>query len=1141
MKNLINILITFLLIFSPLLSYGSDETGYLSVTGTVSTPVSPPTGGVVINEVSMDSSPDWVEIFNGSTSTVDIQGWTMDDVDAATPIEITQSVSIPAGAYLVIYIEATGTNDLDFSDGSGTYYAGTAPTVSLAVTEDEVALYNSTTQDSSTIVDFVSYCSYGAYGGTTNGDQQHAIDAGIWTSGDYIAYTDPGNGYSIGLTTDGADNNCAGDWSFNATPTPGSSNGAPQLSTPVINPLTSPDDDGVFTVTWNNIAGATMYQLQEDTVDTFDSADNREFWPGGNFENITGRTDGTYYYRVNAWTNSPQNGGTSSGWSATESVMVTLPVTELQKASPGGEEAWRLNCGAENFDYTDPAGNLWTRDEIFADPGVSGFWRWGYDGGSAAVQSAQPVAGTTMDFIYQTQHWGPANSLEYKIEVPNGNYNVKLMFNETYFTAPGQRVFDVAIENQLVLDDHDIYAETGINAADEHTFQVTVNDQRLDITFPEALSDNPTISGIEVLPLSLSDDDFLDFIERKMFWYFWNETNPANGLISDREYNFAYGAPNAASIASTGYGLSILTIGAERGWITHQMALDRIHNTLDAFLDPAVIENVHGFWYHFMNLDGSRAGTSEISSIDSSIFIMGALQAGEYYRSMDPAVAQKAETLYEQMDWPWWFGRTFPGDESSPDRFQMNMGWKPETTEPIPNAGPEGGSFVGGWWNQYSESVFADLLAFGSPTHPVTHAATTWNNMTRNWVDQYGYHFVNYPALFTHQYHHLYYDMRDINDGFMNYYDNTVFATHANRLTCLNDPQGRYEEHRWGLTACDNPFGGYSAYGTDFHDGTVAPTAAVTSIIATPSNSIAAARYMYFQYKHHIWGRHGFSDSFNVQENFAAPYTLSLDNGAMAIAIENHRTGMVRDTFMLSPYVQAGLDAAGFKTYDVSPLYLASSAESYQTSPGFAFDGDMNTRWSSLFSDPQWIMVDYNLPKTIDAVTLSWESSYGKSYSIQVSNDGYSWNTVYNTTNGDGGVDVITFSPVTARFIRLYGTERGTPWGYSLYEMAIGDSSLLDIPEINTLPSPDADGIYTVSWNNIAGAAIYQVQEDTVDTFDSADNREFWPSGTFEDITGRTDGTYYYRVKAWTAPPGSGGTSSNWSGIKSITVLTGGT
>ncbi|MFC2091770.1 malectin domain-containing carbohydrate-binding protein, partial [Elusimicrobiota bacterium] len=494
----------------------------------------------------------------------------------------------------------------------------------------------------------------------------------------------------------------------------------PTIAAPAVENIPSPDGDGNYLVKWNNVAGATIYQVEEDTVNTFDGIDFRQLSYDANIATITSRSPDTYYYRVKAWQGDPADPESiSSNWSNTVNVIVPVPPSELQKYSPNGEEGWRLNCGAEQYDHTDPDGNLWPRDEIFADPASgAGLWRWGYDGGWAAGQSTQTVTGTNIGFVFQTQHWGPANYFQYKIEVPNGNYEVTLMFCETHFTASGQRKFDVAIENQIVLDDHDIFAEVGGNAADEHFFQVTVNDQRLDITFPEALEDNPVISGIEVRPLNLTDDEFLDFIERKMFWYFWNETNPDNGLISDREHNFDYGDPHAASIASTGYGLSILTIGADRGWITHQMALERIHSTLDAFLDPEVIENVHGFWYHFMNLDGSRSGTSELSSIDSALFIMGALQVGEYYRSTDPTVAQKAQTLYEQMDWTWWLNRTFPGDENSPDRYHINMGWKPENTEPIPNTGPEGGSFVGNWWNQYSETVFGDLLAFGSPTYP---------------------------------------------------------------------------------------------------------------------------------------------------------------------------------------------------------------------------------------------------------------------------------------------------------------------------------------------------------------------------------------------------------------------------------------
>ena len=104
----------------------------------------------------------------------------------------------------------------------------------------------------------------------------------------------------------------------------------------------------------------------------------------------------------------------------------------------------------------------------------------------------------------------------------------------------------------------------------------------------------------------------------------------------------------------------------------------------------------------------------------------------------------------------------------------------------------------------------------------------------------------------------------------------------------------------------------------------------------------------------------------------------------------------------------------------------------------YAFDGDMSTRWSSEFADPQWITKDLESTQTVAGVNLHWQTAYGKAYEIQVSNDLLNWNTVYFATNGDGGLDEVRFdSPVDARYVRMYGTERGTQWGFSLWEFEV--------------------------------------------------------------------------------------------------------
>ena len=121
-------------------------------------------------------------------------------------------------------------------------------------------------------------------------------------------------------------------------------------------------------------------------------------------------------------------------------------------------------------------------------------------------------------------------------------------------------------------------------------------------------------------------------------------------------------------------------------------------------------------------------------------------------------------------------------------------------------------------------------------------------------------------------------------------------------------------------------------------------------------------------------------------------------------------------------------------------LYKVATASSLENS-GYpatnAFDGNLNTRWSSAWSDPQWIYVDLEATYNISEVVLYWETAYGKSYQIQVSSDATNWTTIYSTTNGLGGTEDLTGLSGTGRYVRMYGTARGTQWGYSLWEFQV--------------------------------------------------------------------------------------------------------
>ena len=129
--------------------------------------------------------------------------------------------------------------------------------------------------------------------------------------------------------------------------------------------------------------------------------------------------------------------------------------------------------------------------------------------------------------------------------------------------------------------------------------------------------------------------------------------------------------------------------------------------------------------------------------------------------------------------------------------------------------------------------------------------------------------------------------------------------------------------------------------------------------------------------------------------------------------------------------------ACGTANVALDKTATASSYENQTAYPASAaVDGNTGTRWSSAFSDPQWLEVDLGSTQSICQVGLDWETAYATAFQIQVSTDNVNWTTIYSTTSGTGGNQTLSLSG-TGRYIRMYGTVRATPYGYSLWEFQV--------------------------------------------------------------------------------------------------------
>jgi hypothetical protein len=433
-----------------------------------------------------------------------------------------------------------------------------------------------------------------------------------------------------------------------------------------------------------------------------------------------------------------------------------------------------------------------------------------------------------------------------------------------------------------------------------------------------------------------SIDPFLLELQERTFRFFWETANPENGLIPDR-----YPTPSYSSIAAVGFGLTTYPVGVERGYITREQARQRVLVTLRFFanapqgVDARGVTGHRGFFYHFLDMKtGERFGDSELSTIDTAILLAGALFCQSYFDAPDAEeveIRALVDTIYRRVDWRW----------AQPKAPAISLGWSPE----------EG--FLKYDWRGYNEAMLLYLLALGSPSFPV--GLDAWSEWTstydKQWGTQFGQEYLSFPALFGHQYTHVWTDLRDIRDAYMkqrglDYFENSRRAVYAQRAYAIANPSRcrDYGATIWGITASDGPadvdiedgsgrrvFRSYMARGIDptgkHDDCTLAPTAVVASIPFAPELVIPATLDMHRRYGQHIYSKYGFFDAFNRTFAFNVPLRhgryipdfgwvdgdyLGIDQGAILAMIENYRSALIWRVMRTNPYLRRGLEQAGF-------------------------------------------------------------------------------------------------------------------------------------------------------------------------------------------------------------------------------------
>ncbi len=419
-------------------------------------------------------------------------------------------------------------------------------------------------------------------------------------------------------------------------------------------------------------------------------------------------------------------------------------------------------------------------------------------------------------------------------------------------------------------------------------------------------------SPVTAFTYAMTDTALLTMLEKATFRYFWDYAHPVSGLARER-----LGSGETVTIGGSGFGVMAILVGIERGFITRDQGVQRMLKILNFLSTKA--DRFHGAFPHWMN--GTTGKVIPFSTYDdggdlveTSFMIQGLLTARQYFNQStadEDSIRSMITNIWQSVEWIWYRG---------PDNtnYSLYWHWSPDY-----------------FWKMnmqirgYNEALIIYLLAIASPTHSVSKYFYDigWSGyLYANGKSFYGFPLYVGPdyggPLFFAHYSFLGFDPRNKKDKYADYFINNRNQTLINRAYCIANPHkyAGYDSVTWGLTASDDPLRYYLAHQPDFNsdlsttydNGTITPTAAISSMPYTPEESIAALKNFYTKYGKKIWGPFGFKDAFNVSQYWYASSYISIDEGPIIDMVENYRTQLLWKNFMANPEIQPALDSIGF-------------------------------------------------------------------------------------------------------------------------------------------------------------------------------------------------------------------------------------
>lgn len=409
----------------------------------------------------------------------------------------------------------------------------------------------------------------------------------------------------------------------------------------------------------------------------------------------------------------------------------------------------------------------------------------------------------------------------------------------------------------------------------------------------------------------LSDEALLDSVQRRTFRYFWEGAEPVSGMTPERYHadgNYPGHDKHVVTSGGSGFGIMAIIAGMERGYISREQGLRRLIRIV-GFLERA--DRYHGAFPHWW--DGETGKTKPFGPkddggdlVETSFLIQGLLTAHQYYANgteEEQELAARIDGIWREVDWDW-----YRNGENVLFRY-----WSPDYA-----------------WGEnlrirgYNECLITYILAASSPTHGVSagvyHKGWAENGAIASPHTAEGYPLnLRYQGteagpLFWAHYSFLGLNPWGLKDRYADYYREMKNYTLANRAYCIRNPNGfkGYGTGCWGLTAGYSA-GGYAARepseGKD--SGVISPTAALSSIVYTPEESMEVMRHLY-NTGSRVWGEYGFYDAFSETDDWFPQRYLAIDQGPVTVMIENYRSQLLWMLFMNHPDVQKGLEELGF-------------------------------------------------------------------------------------------------------------------------------------------------------------------------------------------------------------------------------------